>query len=176
LERCAVIGPLTPLALSRLVCAFGPHSLVTVLPRWGLPRPVSCLADEKHRRGRTAQGSLPTSVCGRVLLSELHDPAWQAGSESDVILLVRQLGGFCKQPMVMVCWRPTGWRQRQIGPWAAQRRQGLDGEAVVMMNPLDHAVACIRRAREATGSARHGQGAPGAMHRAAVLAERLCRQ
>jgi len=45
-----------------------------------------------------------------------------------------------------------------------------------MMNPIYHAVACIRRAREETGSALHGQGAPGSVHRAAVVEERLCLQ
>src|SRR5713101_2068839 len=48
LELCAVIWPLSPMALSRLVCAFGHHSLVTVLTRCGLPLPVYFLADEKH--------------------------------------------------------------------------------------------------------------------------------
>ena len=31
LERCAVLYPLSPMALYRLLCAFGHHSLVTVL-------------------------------------------------------------------------------------------------------------------------------------------------
>ena len=37
LEWCAVICNLSPMALYRLVCAFGHHSLVTVLTRCGLP-------------------------------------------------------------------------------------------------------------------------------------------
>jgi len=56
-----------PLALSRRVCAFGHHRLVTVLPRCGLPLPTYCLAAEQHRRGLTAKGSGPTMVGGRVL-------------------------------------------------------------------------------------------------------------
>jgi hypothetical protein len=40
LEWCAVICHLSPMALYRLVCAFGHHSLVTVLTRCGLPLPV----------------------------------------------------------------------------------------------------------------------------------------
>src|SRR5262249_55626451 len=48
LELCAVLYPLSPMALSRLVCGFGHHSLVTVLTRCGLPLPVYVLADEKH--------------------------------------------------------------------------------------------------------------------------------
>src|SRR5262244_2483812 len=67
LELCAVLYHLSPMALSRLVCAFGHHSLVTVLTRCGLPLPVYFLADEKHSRCLTAKVYLPTIVCGRVL-------------------------------------------------------------------------------------------------------------
>src|SRR5262245_12880037 len=41
LERCAVISHLSPIALYRVICAFGQHSLVTVLTRCGLPLPTS---------------------------------------------------------------------------------------------------------------------------------------
>src|SRR5499425_1988615 len=44
LELCAVIHHLSPMALYRLVCAFGHHSLVTLLTRCGLPLPVYFLA------------------------------------------------------------------------------------------------------------------------------------
>src|SRR5712671_3504340 len=67
LERCAVLYHLSPMALSRLVCAFGPHSLVTVLTRCGLSLPVYVLADEKHSRCRAEKVYLPTIVSGRVL-------------------------------------------------------------------------------------------------------------
>jgi len=67
LELCAVLYHLSPMALSRLVCAFGHHSLVTVLTRCGLPLPTYVLADEKHSRCLTAKVYLPTIVCGRVL-------------------------------------------------------------------------------------------------------------
>src|SRR5216684_6206681 len=67
LELCAVLYHLSPMALSRLVCAFGHHSLVTVLTRCGLPLPTYVLADEKHSRCLTAKEYLPTIVCGRVL-------------------------------------------------------------------------------------------------------------
>ena len=66
-ERCAVLSHLSPMALSRLLWAFGPHRLVTVWTRGGLPRPTDCLADEKHSRCLTAKVSVPTMVCGRVL-------------------------------------------------------------------------------------------------------------
>jgi hypothetical protein len=55
------------MALYRLVCAFGQHSVVTVLTRCGLPLPVYFLADEKHSRCLTEKVYLPTIVCGRVL-------------------------------------------------------------------------------------------------------------
>jgi hypothetical protein len=67
LERCAVLYHLSPMALYRLICAFGRHSLVTVLTRCGLPLPVYFLADEKHSRCLTEKVYLPTIVCGRVL-------------------------------------------------------------------------------------------------------------
>jgi hypothetical protein len=67
LERCAVLSHLAPMALYRLVCAFGHHSLVTVLTRCRLPLPVYFLADEKHSRWLTDKVYVPTIVCGRVL-------------------------------------------------------------------------------------------------------------
>src|SRR5262249_23294603 len=67
LEWCAVICTLSPMSLYRLVCAFGHHSLVTVLTRCGLPLPVYVLADEKHSRCLTEKVYLPTIVSGRVL-------------------------------------------------------------------------------------------------------------
>jgi hypothetical protein len=67
LEICAVIWHLSPMALYRLVCAFGRQSLVTVLTRCGLPLPTYFLADEKHSRCLTDKVYLPTIVRGRVL-------------------------------------------------------------------------------------------------------------
>jgi hypothetical protein len=67
LELCAVIHHVSPMALYRLICAFGHHSLVTLLTRCGLPLPVYFLADEKHSRCLTEKVYLPTIVCGRVL-------------------------------------------------------------------------------------------------------------
>src|SRR5215470_13853221 len=67
LERCAVIGHISPMALSRLICALGHQSLVAVLTRCGLPLPASILADEKHSRCLTERVYLPTIVRGRVL-------------------------------------------------------------------------------------------------------------
>jgi hypothetical protein len=67
LELCAVIGHLSPMALYRLVCAFGQQSLVTVLTRCGLPLPTYFLADEKHSHCLTEKVYLPTIACGRVI-------------------------------------------------------------------------------------------------------------
>src|SRR6267143_3035339 len=67
LELCAVLGHISPMALYRVICAFGQHSLVTVLTRCGLPLPTSILADEKHSRCLTERVYLPTIVRGRVL-------------------------------------------------------------------------------------------------------------
>jgi hypothetical protein len=55
------------MALSRLICAFGQHSVVTVLTRCGLPLPPYFIADEKHSRCLTDKVYLPTIVSGRVI-------------------------------------------------------------------------------------------------------------
>src|SRR5216683_2476211 len=67
LELCAVIWHISPMALYRLVCAFGHQSLVAVLTRCGLPLPTYVLADEKHRRCLAEKVYLPTIVSGRVI-------------------------------------------------------------------------------------------------------------
>src|ERR671924_983325 len=67
LELCAVLYHISPIALYRLICAFGHQSLVPVLTRCGLPLPTYILADEKHSRCLTAKVYLPTIVSGRVL-------------------------------------------------------------------------------------------------------------
>jgi hypothetical protein len=67
LEWCATIFHISPMALYRLVCAFGQHSLVTVLLKCHLPLPVYFLADEKHSHCLTGRVYLPTIVSGRVI-------------------------------------------------------------------------------------------------------------
>ncbi len=67
LELCAVLYHISPMALYRLVCAFGHQNLVTVLTRCGLPLPVYFLADEKHSRCLAKKVYLPTIVSGRVI-------------------------------------------------------------------------------------------------------------
>jgi hypothetical protein len=67
LERCAILYPISAMALYRLICALGQQSLVTALTQCGLPLPTNFLADEKHSRCLTDKVSLPTIVTGRVL-------------------------------------------------------------------------------------------------------------
>ena len=67
LELCAVIYHLSPMALYRLICAFGHQSLVAVLTRCSLPLPTYVLADEKHSRCLAEKVYLPTIVSGRVI-------------------------------------------------------------------------------------------------------------
>jgi hypothetical protein len=76
------------MALYRLVCAFGHHSLVTVLTRCGLPLPVYVLAEEKHSRCLTEKVYLPTIVSGRVL--------WPLGytTEARAAALTQSYGAF----------------------------------------------------------------------------------
>jgi hypothetical protein len=67
LELCAIICHISPMALYRMVCAFGSQGLVPVLTRCGLPLPTYFLADERHSRCLTDKVYLPTIVRGRVL-------------------------------------------------------------------------------------------------------------
>src|SRR6266478_2386645 len=67
LALCAVLYHISPMALYRLVCALGHHSVVTVLTRCGLPLPTYVLADEKHSHCLTDKVYLPTIVQGRVI-------------------------------------------------------------------------------------------------------------
>src|ERR671923_2165728 len=67
LELCAVIHHISPMALYRVICAFGQHSVVTVLTRCGLPLPTYILADEKHSCCLAERVYLPTIVRGRVI-------------------------------------------------------------------------------------------------------------
>jgi hypothetical protein len=66
-ERWAGSCHLSPMAISRLICALGHQSVVTVLTRCRLPLPVYFLADEKHRHCLTDTVDLPTMVTGRVI-------------------------------------------------------------------------------------------------------------
>jgi hypothetical protein len=76
------------MALYRLVCTLGQHSLVTILTRCGLPVPTYVLADEKHSRCLTDKVYLPTIVSGRVL--------WHLGytEEASAAALTQSYGAF----------------------------------------------------------------------------------
>jgi hypothetical protein len=67
LEWCVTICHISPMALYRVICAFGQHSLVSVLTRCGLRLLAYILADEKHSRCLTDKVYLPTIVSGRVI-------------------------------------------------------------------------------------------------------------
>ena len=67
LEWCATICHISPMALYRLICALGQHSLVSVLVNCHLSLPASILADEKHSTCLTERVYLPTIVSGRVI-------------------------------------------------------------------------------------------------------------
>jgi len=62
-----IIDNISPMAIYRLVCAFGRAGLVTALLRCQLPLPPYFLADEKHSRCLTEKVYLPTIVAGRVV-------------------------------------------------------------------------------------------------------------
>jgi len=55
------------MALYRLICSLGQHSLVPVLLKCHLPLPVYFLADEKQSRCLTDRVYVPTIVSGRVM-------------------------------------------------------------------------------------------------------------
>jgi hypothetical protein len=67
LELCATICHISSMALYRLICALGQHSLVSVPLKCHLPLPAYILADEKHSKCLTERVYLPTIVSGRVI-------------------------------------------------------------------------------------------------------------
>jgi hypothetical protein len=67
LAWCATICHISPMALYRLVCALGQHSLVSVLVNCHLSLPAYLLADEKHSTCLTERVYVPTMVSGRVI-------------------------------------------------------------------------------------------------------------
>jgi hypothetical protein len=67
LEWSATICHISPMALYRVICALGQHSLVTVLVKCRLPLPAYILADEKHSYCLTERVYVPTIVSGRII-------------------------------------------------------------------------------------------------------------
>src|SRR5215510_204201 len=88
LELCAVLYHLSPMALYRLICAFGHHRLVTVLTQCSLPLPMYILADEKHSKCLTNKVYLSTIVSGRLI--------WHLGAteEASAAALTESYGVF----------------------------------------------------------------------------------
>ena len=117
LELCAVICHLSPMALYRLVCAFGQQSLVTVLTRCGLPLPSYFLADEKHSRCLTDKVYLPTIVSGRVI--------WHLGYTEDAsaAAFTQSYGVFQRA----ACQQEPSYRVRGSSPMASIVRPGVCG-------------------------------------------------
>jgi hypothetical protein len=69
LELCAVICHISPMALYRLVCAFGHQSLVAVLTRCGLPLPTYFLQEYADPVSRGTSRLLPAP--------RAHQAPWQ---------------------------------------------------------------------------------------------------
>ena len=67
LEICAALFNISPMAVYRLVCAFGRTCLVRLLTRCYLPLPDYFIVDEKHSHCLKKRVYLPTIVCGRVI-------------------------------------------------------------------------------------------------------------
>src|SRR2546426_26938 len=82
LELCAVMSHVSPMAIYRLVCAFGHQGLVAVLTRCGLPLPTYVLADEKHSR---CLGACPRIKVGQNLTSQ-NAPGSTIGALGGVLL------------------------------------------------------------------------------------------
>jgi len=67
LEICAALFNISPMAVYRLVCAFGRTCLVRLLTRCYLPLPDYFIVDEKHSHCLEERVYLPTIVSGRVI-------------------------------------------------------------------------------------------------------------
>jgi len=138
LEWCAVICNLSPMALYRLVCAFGHHSLVTVLTRCGLPLPAYFLADEKHSRCLTEKVYLPTIVSGRVLWHLGYTTEASANRATTSFTLAGHsadftLASFLWSPPVVGTSQP--WR-RQTMIWARSLIQPVVFKAEITYSQL----------------------------------------
>jgi len=88
LEWCAVIWHISPMALYRVLCAFGQQHMVPVLTRCRVPLPTYILADEKHSHCLTARVYLPTIVQGRLI--------WHVGysASKSVVAFTESYGAF----------------------------------------------------------------------------------
>jgi hypothetical protein len=143
--RCARLCPLSPMALSRLVCACGHPSLMAVLTRGGLSLPVYGLADETHRRCLTETGYLPTMVCGRVL--------WPLGdTEAARAAALTQSDGACQRAASQPepSYRVRGLLSDGVASPAKSRQTLLPG--VRLGNGLRHALTKLPKKLAAIAS------------------------
>jgi hypothetical protein len=108
LELCAVLYHISPMALYRLVCAFGHYSLVTVLTRCGLALPTYFLADEKHSRCLPDKVYLPTIVQGRVLWHLGYTPEASAAAFTQCYQEFQRAARPARRPL----WGRSGRRAR----------------------------------------------------------------
>src|SRR5262249_19683181 len=132
LEWCAVLGHISPMALYRLICAFGYHNLVTVLTRCGLPLPLYFLADEKHSPCLDDKVYLPTIVGGHVL--------WHLGytTEASAVAFTQSYGAF---QCAALQWEPS-YRVRGV------LTDGFDSttKSLRTLFPGAHLGLCLRHA------------------------------
>jgi hypothetical protein len=134
------------MALSRLVCAFGRQSLVTVLTRCGLPLPAYFLADETHSRCLTNKVDLPTIVCGRVL--------WHLGDteEASAAALPQSYGAFqCAASQQELSYRVKGGLIDGVDSTSTSLRTLFPGAR--LGNCLRHAITTLPGKRTAIPSA-----------------------
>jgi transposase-like protein len=146
LEWCAVICNISSMALYRLICAFGQHSLVTGLTRCDLPLPTYILADEKHSRCLTDRVYLPTIVSGRVI--------WHLGySESkSMVAFTESYGAFQR----------TALEQEPSYQVRGALTDGFDSTTSSMRTlfPKAHLGFCLRHALNKLPSKLKGLSAP----------------
>src|SRR6195256_4233203 len=145
LELCAVLYHISPMALYRLVCAFGRQSLVVVLTRCGLPLPVYFLADEKHSRCLTERVYLPTIVSGRVI--------WHLGytKEASAAALTQSYGVFQRAALHQEpAYRVRGILTDGFDSTVKSRRTLFPGAR--LGNCLRHAITKLPKKLTAIGS------------------------
>lgn len=66
-ENCAICFNIAPLALYRIICAFGKYSLEHVLTKAGVPLPKHVQVDEKHTKCLGQKGYIPIVSSGHAI-------------------------------------------------------------------------------------------------------------
>ena len=178
LERCAVICHLSPMAIYRLVCAFGQQNLVTVLTRCGLALPVYVLADEKHSHCLRDKVYLPTIVHGRMLwhLGYTEDASAAAFTQSYQAFqraAIRHEPSYRVRGILIDGFDSTTKSMRTLFPGARlgnclrHALNKLPGKLVAIASPVRKAVVYLQPAAKYKRPAwRPSPGQKGADHRA----------